>query len=102
MGSEPDAYKEVFMAGGAFNASRYNNKKLDDLWNKAAVETDKTKREKIYKNIQKELMEDMPLYPICYSNATIAVNKSVSGIKEAKTAPIYMFQDLSKLYIIEE
>lgn len=47
-------------------------------------------------------MEDMPLYPICYSNATIAVNKSVSGIKEAKTAPIYMFQDLSKLYIIEE
>lgn len=26
MGSEPDAYKEVFMAGGAFNASRYNNK----------------------------------------------------------------------------
>ncbi|KOR25536.1 ABC transporter substrate-binding protein [Clostridium sp. L74] len=102
MGSEPDAYKEVFMTGGAFNASRYTNKKLDDLWNKAAVETDKTKRKDIYKNIQKELMEDMPLYPICYSNATIAVNKNVGGIKEAKTAPIYMFQDLSKLYIIEE
>ncbi len=28
MGSEPDAYKEVFMTGGAFNASRYNNKKI--------------------------------------------------------------------------
>ncbi|KEJ00618.1 peptide ABC transporter substrate-binding protein [Clostridium botulinum A2B7 92] len=102
MGSEPDAYKEVFMTGGAFNASRYNNKKLDDLWNKAAIETDKTKREEIYKTIQKELMEDMPLYPICYSNATIAVNKNVGGIKEAKTAPIYMFQDLSKLYMIEK
>nr|WP_278002113.1 ABC transporter substrate-binding protein [Clostridium botulinum] len=102
MGSEPDAYKEVFMTGGAFNASRYNNKKLDDLWSKAAVETDKTKREEIYKTIQKELIEDMPVYPICYSNATIAVNKNVGGIKEAKTAPVYMFQDLSKLYIIEE
>ncbi|EJO5347812.1 ABC transporter substrate-binding protein [Clostridium botulinum] len=102
MGSEPDAYKKIFMTNGAFNASRYDNKKLNDLWNKATVETDKTKREEIYKNIQKELMEDMPLYPICYSNATIAVNKNIGGIKEAKTAPIYMFQDLSKLYMIEK
>ncbi len=53
MGSEPDAYKEVFMTGGAFNASRYNNKKLDDLWSKAAVETNKNKKRRNLQNYSK-------------------------------------------------
>ncbi|WP_251859857.1 ABC transporter substrate-binding protein [Clostridium sp. Marseille-Q2269] len=102
MTSEPDSYKEIFMTNGAYNISRYNNTKLDALWNKGVLETDETKRQEIYKTLQKEAIEDMPLYPISYSMATIAVNKNIGGIKEAKTVPVCMFEDLSKLYMKEK
>jgi peptide/nickel transport system substrate-binding protein len=46
-------------------------------------------------------MDDMVVYPIAYPKSIVAINKSVRGIDEAKTVPIFMFRDLSKLYIVE-
>jgi len=43
----------------------------------------------------------MVVYPIAYPNSIVAVNKKYGGIEEAKPAPIFMFRDLSKLYIME-
>ncbi|WPC42989.1 ABC transporter substrate-binding protein [Clostridium sp. JS66] len=100
-GTEPDAYKGAFMTGQLYNGSKYESKDNDDLWNKGAVETDKVKRKDIYKKLQKNIADDVAIYPIAYSKAIIAVSKKYGGIKEAKTVPIFMFQDLSKLYITE-
>lgn len=100
MGAEPDSYKVLFMPGDN-NYMNYENKDIDVLWNKATVETDKTKRAAIYKDIQSKLAEDVAIYPIVYPKSIVAINKKVGGIKEAKTVPIFMFEDLSKLYIIK-
>lgn len=101
-GNEPDGYKQSFLTDQMFNGSKYSNKQIDELWSKGVTETDKKKREKIYKDIQKQILDDAPLYPIAYSKSIIAISKKIGGVKEAKPAPIFMFQDLSKLYMIEK
>ena len=101
-GSEPDNYRASFVTSEMYNGSKYANKEMDELWKKGAVEMDKNKREQIYKNIQKTIIDDMPIYPIGYTKSIIAINKKYGGVKEAKTVPIFMFQDLSKLYIVDK
>lgn len=101
MGNEPNSYRSIFEVGGENNISNYVNRDLDKKWEAANGETDKTKREALYKEIQKTLSEDLPIYPIAYSQSIIAIDKKIGGIKEAKPAPIFMFKDLSKLYLTE-
>lgn len=101
MGSEPNLYFPLFAAGNMNNFMKYENAELDKVWASGAVEPDETKRAEIYKNIQVELMDDMVVYPIAYPKSIVAINKSIGGIEEAKTVPIFMFRDLSKLYIVE-
>lgn len=101
MGNEPNAYRSIFEAGGENNVSNYVNKDLDKKWEVANGEKDTDKRKEMYKEIQQTLAEDLPIYPIVYSQSIIAVDKKIGGIKEAKPAPIFMFKDLSKLYLTE-
>ncbi|SHJ94334.1 peptide/nickel transport system substrate-binding protein [Clostridium amylolyticum] len=101
MGSEPDSYRPLFLSGNPNNYGSFSDTKIDELWNKGIVETDKTKRAEIYTNIQKQLAEGLPLYPIAYPKSIIAVDKRIGGVKEAETVPIFMFRDLSKLYFTE-
>lgn len=101
MGCDPSSYKDIFMTGKQYNTSNYSNKEVDDLWTKANIETDESKRKSLYKNIQNKIVDDMPVYPIANPKSIIAISKKIGGIKEAKPAPIFMFHDLSKLYIID-
>ena len=101
MGREPNSYKPLFLAGDFNNFMGYANKELDKKWEEGVVETDETARGEIYKTIQKQLIEDMVVYPIAYPNSIVAVNKKYGGTEEAKPVPIFMFRDLSKLYITE-
>lgn len=101
MGSEPNGYKPLFLEGNMNNFMGYVNKEMDETWEKGVVETDEVKRAEIYKTIQKQLIDDMVVYPIAYPNSIVAVSKQYGGIEEAKPVPIFMFRDLSKLYIME-
>lgn len=101
MGSEPNLYKALFATGNMNNFMKYENAELDKKWNAGAIETDETKRSEIYKEIQVELLDDMVLYPIAYPKSIVAISKSVGGIEEATPVPIFMFRDLSKLYLVE-
>ncbi|MCK6697858.1 ABC transporter substrate-binding protein [Enterobacter bugandensis] len=98
MGSEPDGYKSLFMSNEAYNYAHYKNPQFDALWDKGAVETDAAKRADIYKQIQQTVANEMTYYPIAYTNATVAVDKRFGGTKEAEPKPVYLFQDLSKIY----
>ena len=40
----------------------------------------------------------MTYYQIAYTNATVAVDKRFGGTEEAEPKPVYLFQDLSKIY----
>lgn len=98
MGAEPDGYKSLFMSNEAYNYAHYKNPQFDALWDKGAIETDSAKRGEIYKQIQQLVATDMTYYPIAYTNAVVAVDKRFGGTQEAEPKPVYMFQDLSKLY----
>ncbi|MCT4663482.1 MAG: ABC transporter substrate-binding protein [Tissierellales bacterium] len=100
-GKEPSAYAQIFETGSMNNVNSYTNPEVDKLWNLAAKEIDKSKREQLYKDIQQKIMEDVPMYPISYGYAIVAVNPHFKGLEEAEPAPIHMFNDLSKIYMVK-
>ena len=100
-GKEPSLYAQVFKAGSENNVNNYNNPEVEKLFDKADKETDKNKRAELYKKIQQMVISDMPMYPVDYKYAIVAVNPKFKGLEEAKPAAIYMFEDLSKVYITE-
>lgn len=102
MGVDPNGYASAYTTGTMFNAMSYSNKEMDDLWRKGAKEADEGKRKEIYEKIQKGIAEDAAIYPIQYTKSLIAISSNFGGVEEAKTVPIYMFEDLSKLYMIEK
>ncbi|MSU02667.1 ABC transporter substrate-binding protein [Tissierella pigra] len=101
MGVEPNGYKPLFRTGDFNNFMAYENQELDAKWEAGVVETDEAKRAEIYESIQKQLMDDMVVYPIAYPNSIVAISSEFGGIEEATPAPIFMFRDLSKLYIMK-
>ncbi|KYH34219.1 oligopeptide-binding protein AppA precursor [Clostridium tepidiprofundi DSM 19306] len=101
-GTDPDSYSELFTENGSENWFSYANKDLDKLWDKGAIETNPSKRREIYETIQKKLAEDAVQFNINYSTTCIAISSNIGGVEEAKTVPIFMFEDLSKLYFIEK
>ncbi len=98
MGAEPDGYKSLFMSGEDYNYAHYKNPAFDALWDSGAIETDTARRAAIYKAIQQTVASDMVWYPIAYTNAVVAVDKRFGGTQEAEPKPVYLFQDLSKIY----
>ncbi|NPE57205.1 ABC transporter substrate-binding protein [Dickeya dadantii] len=98
MGAEPDGYKSLFMSNEDYNYAHYKNPAFDALWDKGAVETDAGRRAAIYKDIQQTVASEMLWYPIAYTNAVVAVDKRFGGTQEAEPKPVYLFQDLSKIY----
>lgn len=99
MGVEPDSYKSVFVSGQPYNTGDFKSSKVDELFAKGAVETDKAKREAIYKEIQQVLVDDLAVYPMAYPKSVVAIGKQYGGVKDARLVPIFMFRDLSKLYM---
>lgn len=101
MGIEPSGYSPLFVSGNPNNFMGYVNEDLDQMWDKGIVETDEAKRAEIYETIQREIIDDMVVYPIVYPKSIVAIDGKVGGIEEARLVPISMFEDLSKLYFME-
>lgn len=99
MGYDPDAYRILFTSNGTSNYSHIQNKEVDQLFNNGASEVDPQKRAAIYEQLQEIIAEQAILYPIAYTKTIVAVNKKYGGIEEAKLKPVYIFEDVSKLYI---
>lgn len=98
-GQLPSSYANVFMTGSPENVNNYSNTKVDELFKAAAIETDNSKRESMYKEIQKIVIDDASMYPVEYGYALVAASSRVKGLDKAVPASIYMFEDLSKAYI---
>ncbi|WP_256760401.1 ABC transporter substrate-binding protein [Cohnella sp. WQ 127256] len=98
MGYEPDAYKVLYLSDAAYNYSHYKNSEFDQWWLQAAVETDETKRAKLYEQIQELSAEEVTTYPIAYGKTIIAVDKQFGGLEEAVEKPVVLFDDISKIY----
>ena len=75
---------------GQFNFVGYDNKKVDQLLEKGRRELDLDKREKIYHEFSRQLLEDSPIVYLYAGYGLTAVNKRIKGIKSpAPPAGIY-------------
>lgn len=99
MGYDPDAYRILFLSGGSSNYSHVSNETLDELFLAGAGEGDVAKREEIYKEAQELIAAEAIQYPIAYTKTVVAVSKQFGGVEEAKLKPVYIFEDLSKIYL---
>ena len=98
MGSTPDGYSTVFATNGANNASNFSNPKIDKLFKEAASTTSSEKRADSYKEIQKEISNQLPTYTINYPETILGVSKELSGVQKASPTPISLMQNFGELY----
>jgi peptide/nickel transport system substrate-binding protein len=99
MGNDPDLYGMLFKTGSSSNYFQTKNETTDELFAKAAVELDETKRQELYVELQQAIADDARIYPIVDNKKILAVNKRISNVEEAGLIPIYTFEDMSKLTI---
>ena len=82
---------------GNQNYLNYSNKKLDEIFNKLAVVTDKTEEKELYKELYKEWNEDLPVIPV-YQRCSIGVyNSRVKGLVASPYE--YYYNHLGELYL---
>ncbi|MGL4874234.1 MAG: ABC transporter substrate-binding protein, partial [Clostridium sp.] len=98
MGTTPDGYSTLFTTGGANNASNFSNPEIDKLFKEAQTANTETERANLYKQIQKQISEDLPLYVINYPEDIILTSKDLKGVEQAGIQPIAMFNNLGELY----
>jgi peptide/nickel transport system substrate-binding protein len=69
-------YEAKFIGKGA-NRMGYRNPQVDDLLDKAVATTDRAKRKDMYIQVQKMVMEDLPVGPLVLSKSLWGISKRV-------------------------
>ncbi|MDB4895818.1 MAG: extracellular solute-binding protein family 5, partial [Firmicutes bacterium] len=74
-----------------FNTSRYSNKQVDDLLDKALLEQDQAKRTLIYQEVQRIIVDDVPELHLFHEARVYALNKKLQGFKAHYGGNIYLW-----------
>lgn len=83
LGLDPDQYNiwhSSQQAPGQFNFIGYNNAQIDKLLEQGRMELDPEKRQKIYYEFSKVLLEDSPIVYLSAGYGLSAIHKRVQGI----------------------
>ncbi len=70
------------LTSAGYNYGSYSNAKVDALLEQGRITVDPTKRQEIYRALQKELAEDPPFAYFAYVDAVYGIDKNISGVKE--------------------
>ncbi len=101
MGTDPDNYATLFVSDGEANFSGIQNEAIDQGFKDGKTELDATKREAIYVNLQKTLIDEAFFLPLSENKRIIAVSNRIGGVEDAKLVPIFTFEDMSKLFEVK-
>lgn len=71
----------VFKTGGAQNDGKYSNAKVDELYDKIKLETDKDKLKDLYAQLYKEINEDLPYIFMNQSEDLYVYNGRLKGLE---------------------
>ena len=63
----------------------FNNQELFDALDAAEVEPDTAKREELYKDVNRQIMEFLPGVPYAHSEPALAFAANVSGFEPSPT-----------------
>lgn len=67
----------------------YMSDATKELWEKAAQSLDETEREKYYKELQVQMNEDYPFYPMANTNYVIVAHKEFKGLDKVLNYPVF-------------
>ena len=83
---DPDIYRIALHSGEippGRNRGHYKNRKLDQLLEEGLTIKDNEKRIKHYQEVQKIVMEELPIIPLWYNQQVAIVNRRVRNYKPA-------------------
>jgi peptide/nickel transport system substrate-binding protein len=84
--SDPEALRAFYHSdsvsvAGKQNLSAYKNAEVDSWIDQGLIEKDSAKRQELYHNVQKAIIDQAVIIPIYVFPYTIAASKTVNGIK---------------------
>jgi len=81
---DPDSARTMFRTGATQNSVGYSNPRVDQLLEQGAVEQDEARRKAIYDEIQRTLLDDLPVLPLTTTKRFTAIDKNVGGVSPRK------------------
>ena len=95
---EPDP-GTTLKSGGVRNFAGYNNPRMDDLLNQGLREVDVKKRQKIYNEVQRIFVEDVPVLYIMYWDWFNVFSKRIKGLPVKPELAFEMYRNAYKWWI---
>jgi peptide/nickel transport system substrate-binding protein len=96
--SEPDP-QSTLVSGGVRNFAQYNNPRMDDLLKQGLREVDVKKRQRIYSEVQKIFVEDVPILYIMYWDWFNVFTKRIKGLPTKPELAFEMYRNAYKWWI---
>jgi peptide/nickel transport system substrate-binding protein len=96
--TEPDP-QSTLKSGGVRNFASYKNPRMDDLLAQGLREIDVKKRAKIYGEVQKLFVEDVPVLYIMYWDWFNVFNKRIRGLPTKPETAFEMYRSAYKWWI---
>jgi peptide/nickel transport system substrate-binding protein len=75
--------RDMWHSEGGFNLNKYNNPDINKVLDDALATLDQSKRKDFYFKMQQIVAEDVPSMILYFPQATVGMNKRVSGYKPA-------------------
>jgi peptide/nickel transport system substrate-binding protein len=79
---DPDDLFDIFHTTGWRNFQGYTNPQVDAALSRARAKLDRSKRGELYKRIETQLIEEMPVIPCFFSNIHNLLRKDVKGFTQ--------------------
>ena len=89
LGADPNA-SDIFSSSGPYNYGKYNNPKVDELFNKINSEMDIEKQKDLYKELYDILNDELPYTYLNQSNDLTVFNGRVKNLKDTPYVPFTM------------
>lgn len=83
-GLDPDGVKSQIRSDGTQNATGYSNPRVDQLLEQGAVEQDERRRKEIYDEVQRIVVDDLPVFYLVTLKNFTAFDQKVKGVSPLK------------------
>jgi len=96
--AEPDP-QTTLVSGGVRNFSQYNNPRMDDLLKQGLREVDVKKRQKIYQEVQRIFVEDVPTIYVMFWDWFNVFSKRIKGLPVKPELAFEIYRNAYKWWI---
>jgi peptide/nickel transport system substrate-binding protein len=85
-----DLMPGIVETGGSHNFTGYGNQEVDSLIRRGRGETDPVKRMALYREAERQVLNDPPLIPVIFLSTQVAFQKNVRNIDLPATGTPYL------------